>query len=1022
MPKRRAKPEPPKVELCPHVDLIKETGAFNLQNVETRGDVSVLVDPVISKMSIRTRGTHSADTSIRFPKSPKTFTHSQRFLYIQYCPHSSFLISIDTESHSGSNFRTCVSSSIPRGSSPRVAPLCITYPTTLPESPPSWCQLAIDLTASTSSKSSMFEYKRLKSITIGGSISIRSIFLSDVLYSPQTPPPTVSLPPPPRSLTWKEFYTAEFVPRDLLQHCQLVSDPRTVRHFTKYAENGKIVGSIPRGSSFKTVSKPKPEVKEGPISSTCDDVALRIPHLFGLNPMCKPLLFPSNSAKPLFVLFSVGNFLFLKADDAPTSINFHTTRPVLSMPLAGPSLVVAVGGVSFMTSLAQKTVDQSRGVALTKEDRFLKFKIVSAHLSRLSGQHSFRYWDLSFVNDGLVLTSVKVISSNLGAGQVKISKVLDVSMSPSGDLCVISFVSSQSAVYLSILKFDDEIQNFAVITCHSLYPNGTFNSDLKFALKFNSVGNCFCVLCNEKIKTFTFKNSQLRSFSLSFEGTPINQVTSTVKNTRNQLKIIATCLDFGYYASTESLFIGTSQGHVYVSEYPFTTISIGFLLHQSPLSGLSFSNNLCLSGGNDGMVRVWPTRPEPFSSFYVEVATFSPVLNCQFTPDGRFGLVSSFDSISLIDLSTKSHSIIHSSPNTVTEQLPTTFNSFIDSVDNVMSCISANEGRGEIAVADFFENLKIFDLDTGSQLFEFIVPGSVSVSTFHPNRYELFCGTHDGYLYQFDVIKTSPIASLSVCEGNRIVDLSIKRGRDAEFVFVCDEKGNVYLIRPFEGVLRLLETFKTFDNPLFISNVFKSRYTLACSGDNSIRLYNNSDFKSGYQLEIGQHDGVGVFASSSSLVAIVFRIDCEDYDFVCYLFRIPASSTNSDSQYVFEAFSPIAVHNIKLPFYPPDEILVCLTPSCLNIVALNQLFVFSLNTSQLEQSPLPGKSQSPPPSPIQPSCSLILPSCATLMTSSTAAGHPILLIGDEVNCVCVVAQNVNTNRMVSDLKISTRVD
>ncbi|KAL0250882.1 hypothetical protein GEMRC1_000096 [Eukaryota sp. GEM-RC1] len=941
----------PQVELLPHIDIIKECSVFVFQNIDKRGSVSALIDPIINKMTVRTRGSHSSDSFVRIPKSPHVFDYSQRYLYIQYCSHGSFIITVDTESHSGTSYRTCISSSLSKKSKPRIAPLAVTYPSSVDVS--KWVQVAIDLHKSYPSPS--YDFRSLKSLTIGGSISFRSIFLSNALYVAHAPPPSVAFPSPPRSLPWNEVYSHDWIPEKLARSKRFTADPRTLKQLSSFLKSGKELGStrntarhvLPAPPSTPVSSHSSPSLT--PVVSSLvheNNVLLRYSHIFGFNAFSSFSVLPTfgRCNKSFLLLFSVGSFLVIKVDDAPTSINFdQPNEAVISLMLPGNGFISLLDGVSLPQTQSHHVTDDSSGLTIKREDATVVVRVLTVHTNNYEtlAPLSLRLWSIVLLHDQLSLCDIKHVPLSLVDTDLK--SILDLSWAPDGNSIALLIANNTASLRLVFLSLDLDQNTLKFSQSLEVSRPGAYSPRYLNKVRYNSDGSRLTVCYNNKIRTFLLSTTPIRSISLVLEGTTLSSTDD----------VAVTSFSHGWIdhddTVLEVVFVGLSDGNVFVSDETWTKMSMGYHVHSGPVTSLDFSKSLCISGGKDCFARVWPTRPKPFSAFYTEKMLSITVAKTSISEDGRFAVVADLEGLTVFDLATKCHSVVHSSMNLIRSsgESKSTLsdgrevNKFIQNVSNTLSCITVNESKGEVAIADFFENLIIFDLDTGSQLYEFTIPGAVSVAQFSTTKYELICGSHDGFLYIVDIVNTSPVCSVEICEGKRIVDVKVKVDGN---LLVCDESGVLYVLKREENVVRVCKSFTVLNNPSYFKICSKEKFAIAVD-QVGCRLICTARPTLGYELicNLGQKPPIVTF--SNSFVAIIQQDD-ESFNFFVEIFKFPLSfpsQLNQSASSTLVSLHPHYSFRFSLPFDAPiADTMATFTPSILNVVSKNQLLYFLL--------------------------------------------------------------------------------
>lgn len=144
---------------------------------------------------------------------------------------------------------------------------------------------------------------------------------------------------------------------------------------------------------------------------------------------------------------------------------------------------------------------------------------------------------------------------------------------------------------------------------------------------------------------------------------------------------------------------------------------------------------MCAVGSEDGYLRLWPLD---FSSVLLEAEHEGPVSSVHISPDGSCVLSTTCSGqLGCLDVPSREYSVLarsHTAP---------------------VLALATEHSRGQLATVSQDHTVRIWDLETLQQLYDFTSPEEAPCTVaFHPTQPTLFCGFHSGAVRSFSLEAT----------------------------------------------------------------------------------------------------------------------------------------------------------------------------------------------------------------------------------------------------------------------------
>ncbi|XP_036389825.1 WD repeat-containing protein 90 [Megalops cyprinoides] len=202
------------------------------------------------------------------------------------------------------------------------------------------------------------------------------------------------------------------------------------------------------------------------------------------------------------------------------------------------------------------------------------------------------------------------------------------------------------------------------------------------------------------------------------------------------------------------------------------------------VNSISISSAFCATGSEDGYLRLWPLD---FSTVFLEAEHEGPVCLVSISEEGHSVLAAtSTGNLGYLDVSSRKYSTLMRSH-----------------ADTVLG-FSVDGIRRRITTASCDRTVRVWDLDSMQQLYDFIsedVPCSVA---FHPSQQVFSCGFSSGLVRVFSIASSSLLAEHKQHRGE-VIGLAFSP--DGEFMYSAGSLGSLALYNSSQDdhhVLRVL--------------------------------------------------------------------------------------------------------------------------------------------------------------------------------------------------------------------------
>ncbi|XP_067044850.1 WD repeat-containing protein 90-like isoform X1 [Acropora muricata] len=157
------------------------------------------------------------------------------------------------------------------------------------------------------------------------------------------------------------------------------------------------------------------------------------------------------------------------------------------------------------------------------------------------------------------------------------------------------------------------------------------------------------------------------------------------------------------------------------------------------LNSICVNDSFCATGSDDGILRLWPLD---FSTVFLEAEHEGPLTAVNISDDGLFVLAgTNTGNLGVLDVSAR------------------TYSTLMRSHTNKILAMSFDSSHRYLATVSADESIRVWDLDTLAQLFDFQAPGEVPCAiAYHPQEKCFACGFMSGSIRVFDVGSTNLLA------------------------------------------------------------------------------------------------------------------------------------------------------------------------------------------------------------------------------------------------------------------------
>ncbi|XP_061564581.1 WD repeat-containing protein 90 isoform X1 [Cololabis saira] len=188
------------------------------------------------------------------------------------------------------------------------------------------------------------------------------------------------------------------------------------------------------------------------------------------------------------------------------------------------------------------------------------------------------------------------------------------------------------------------------------------------------------------------------------------------------------------------------------------------------INSISVSSSLCATGSEDGFLRVWPLD---FSAVFLEAEHEGAVSMVSLSSDSHQVLAAtSTGNLGFLDVSSREY-------NTLMRSHTDTVLGF--SVDGI---------RRHLTTASSDGTLRVWNMDSLHQLYDFVSEDSPCSVAFHPHEQTFSCGFSSGIIRVFDIPSAKLLAEHRQHRGEVV---GVAFSPDGEFMYSADSQGSLAL-------------------------------------------------------------------------------------------------------------------------------------------------------------------------------------------------------------------------------------
>ncbi|KAF6734778.1 WD repeat-containing protein 90 [Oryzias melastigma] len=188
------------------------------------------------------------------------------------------------------------------------------------------------------------------------------------------------------------------------------------------------------------------------------------------------------------------------------------------------------------------------------------------------------------------------------------------------------------------------------------------------------------------------------------------------------------------------------------------------------VNSISVSSSFCATGSDDGFLRLWPLD---FSAVFLEAEHEGPVSMVSVSVDSQKVLaVTSTGNLGFLDVSSRG------------------FNTLMRSHTDAVLGFSVDGIRRHLTTASADGTLRIWNMDSLNQLFDFASEDSPCSVSFHPHEQTFCCGFTSGVVRVFDISNAKLLAEHRLHRGD-VIGLAFSP--DGDFMFSADSRGSLAL-------------------------------------------------------------------------------------------------------------------------------------------------------------------------------------------------------------------------------------
>ena len=664
-------------EQYPYVNIFKLPTFDPERKLAVKGDVRQLTDPGLHRRVWSLRGDIPSNNSLTFPKdSHDGLALTGRFVYafLKGTPGKSAYFFLECVTDSGPTVRVTFSNAfadLQAGATQLKIPL--------PEVSVRWAVLAIDMVELFKTQYRRQQFRHVKSLTISSCLSVRGVITSPLVYTPDTLPYEVSYPLD-RTATcgapqWADLYDFYWVgtqgpaPQD--------SAPRAARRaleesrkksYDQYA-GGTPAGSVAGGSVHNSLLTAHDADEAAALVTTVAPVHAL--HVNGRTPIVV--------GRGATVMYASGKAIvshdsdtneqaFLRGHSAPvTGLCTDYNRRVLASTQSTPPALYTWDLHAPLT-----TRDAGRPGGATHAGRFN----LAAHMSEVTHACMSGSGTAVFVCGKPLRASAAAAAAAGDAAAAGCDRSLLLAGAPSpysgtplGASAAAAPPASSGAPPLS--KNKKHVLVYMIVDVSNL-KRPTLS--LKQTFDTNVVQACFVPKEEEKFVTcdgsptlryMRVKNNSMRACAVTAGTLLVNHGC--------QVHFISVGFESTHVATPNQrtlLYTGTKEGFAVVFDYQQVGSNPLFCVkcHDGPMRCVVPAGGLCVTGGDDGYLRVWPLD---WSQFHIETCLDSPVLQVDVSRDALFMAMLNKDlCVSVLDFQTRElRPVLHAHTQAVTAVL-----------------------------------------------------------------------------------------------------------------------------------------------------------------------------------------------------------------------------------------------------------------------------------------------------------------------------------------------------------------
>uniref|UniRef100_A0A8D3BWJ5 WD repeat domain 90 n=1 Tax=Scophthalmus maximus TaxID=52904 RepID=A0A8D3BWJ5_SCOMX len=193
------------------------------------------------------------------------------------------------------------------------------------------------------------------------------------------------------------------------------------------------------------------------------------------------------------------------------------------------------------------------------------------------------------------------------------------------------------------------------------------------------------------------------------------------------------------------------------------------------INSISVCSSFCATGSEDGFLRLWPLD---FSAIFLEAEHEGPVSLVSVSSDNLQVLAAtSTGNLGFLDVSSRGYNTLMRSH-----------------IDTVLG-FSVDGIRRHLTTASSDGTVRIWNMDSMHQLYDFVSEDSPCSVAFHPSEQVFSCGSSSGIIRVFDISSAKLLAEHKYHRGE-VVGLAFSP--DGEFMYSADSQGSLALYNSSE--------------------------------------------------------------------------------------------------------------------------------------------------------------------------------------------------------------------------------